>query len=70
MSESMHDEAFKAAFDRLRFTRATAASARVLFDAGVAAERERCLKIVDKWATAWNNPAEIIDLAIRNGETP
>jgi uncharacterized protein YqgV (UPF0045/DUF77 family) len=46
---------------------------KVVLDAmrtAVEVERDRCLRIVDKWSNAKDNPSDIIDLAIRKGEIP
>lgn len=42
------DEAYAAARTAVRFTRITEASIRSIFDAGVAAERERCARACEK----------------------
>jgi hypothetical protein len=39
-------------------------------DRAVAAERDRCARIAEKWENASDNPAAIIESEIREGVTP
>jgi hypothetical protein len=75
-----HDEIFAALYERLRLTPANRVSARELFDAGVAAERERCAKVCETLNHgAFGSPSFLEGVrtgsigcanAIRKGETP